>query len=189
MQVRSGTAQGQEGAKAQHRAKAKSRATTATPLTTPARVKVPTHLTTTGMPAQCMIMVGAKRCANPSRHPWTHGRAKVWTCTTHGKRVAVQGTQGYKWATSDNVAYDPTLWGGTLPTPKATPKAKAKMAPAHTPSCKVGFHTGPCKATPKAKATPKVAPKGHSADCTGCVQGAGPHEDAPPMATPAKVVE
>lgn len=170
MQVRSGTAQGQEGAKAQHRAK--SRATTATPLTTPARVKVPTHLTASGMPAQCMIMVGAKRCANPSRHPWTHGRAKVWTCTTHGKRVAVQGTQGYKWATSDNVAYDPTLWGGTLPT-----------APA-----KVRAPKGPKSGAP-AKGAKVRAPKGHSADCTGCVQGAGPHEDAPPMATPAKVVE
>jgi hypothetical protein len=127
----------------------KSRSTQSTPLTTPTRTKVPTHLTKAGQAAQCQVMMGTKRCSNPARHSWPHGKVTVWTCTTHGKRIMTQGTTGYRWAMAE-VAYDPTLWGGKVPTPKA-PQATPKAPQAPKAKAKA----------PKAPEAPQATPEAH----------------------------
>jgi len=117
--------------------KAPSRATKASPLTTPSRVKVPTHMTKGGQPAECQVLLNSgSQCANPSRHPWDTKSAPkgglpmgatLYSCTTHGKRLAAGQT--LRW-TKVEKPYDPSLWGGTLQAPKAPQQApKAPSSP------------------------------------------------------------
>ena len=171
MRVRSGTSQGQEGAKDQH--------TPTVDVAPVAKVKVPTHLTKGGKPAECQVMMnGHIQCANPSRHEvgatsTLSGQVRAtgvaqgqvrWTCSTHQGPLHRGKVLSF---TAKDVAYDPTLWGitpTTLVAPVATPKvAKVRATKVATPKVVPPVSDWPIVAPlpPLSGSGPKVAPLPH----------------------------